>query len=317
MMQTDEHSQSQDPALSVIITCLNEEASIELFHERLSSALVSLSRSYEIVLVNDGSSDNTWVKIKGLYDRDPHISVAIDLYKNAGQLAAMTAGIAHARGAALVFMDSDLQLDPEELPALVAKFDEGYDVVSGYRRDRKDSLLRTIPSKLANVIMRKVSKSNLRDFGCTFKIYDGRLVRAFEFGPFKPWRPAYVIARAQRVADIPVSHHPRAFGKSGWTFRKLFAYNMDYLVGLSTRPFQILAAVCLVLAALFLARMVSAWAYDFSVLPEVTPGMILNAVVFSLLLLLGTLCAVGEFVIRNFAVLQHFPAYIIRELRQR
>jgi glycosyltransferase involved in cell wall biosynthesis len=305
------------PEFSVIITCYYEEQSIEEFHARLSRAMESIGRSYEIIFVNDGSTDKTFDRLKAIFEKDPRVSVIIDLFKNAGQAAAMTAGFTQARGRAFIFMDSDLQIDPAELPVLIGKFDEGYDVVSGCRKNRKDPWTRVLPSKMANVIMRKVSKSILTDFGCTYKVYDARLVRAFDYGPCKPWRPAYVIAQAQRVIEIPITHYPRKYGKSGWTLRKLFAYNMDNLVGISDRPFQILSGICLLLALAFVIRIILAWLLPFSILTEITNGLILNVVVLSLLIILAVLSAIGEFLIRSYNMLQGYPAYIVREIRRR
>ena len=305
------------PEFSVIITCYFEEKSIEEFHARLSEAMAALGRSYEIIFVNDGSTDGTFPELKDIFERDENVAAIIDLFKNAGQGAAMTAGFTEARGSVFIFMDSDLQLDPAQLPALIAKYDEGYDVVSGRRENRRDSLFRIVPSKIANVIMRKVSKSNLTDFGCTFKAFDAKLVRAFECGPFKPWNPAYVIAQAGRVAEIPIKHYPRKYGRSGWTFRKLFAFNMDNLVGMTDRPFQILSVACLFLAAAFIARILVDWFFPFKVLPEITNGLILNVVVAGLLLTLSVLSAIGEFLIRSFHMLQRNPAYVVREIVRR
>jgi glycosyltransferase involved in cell wall biosynthesis len=317
MSETPARNVDAQPEFSVIITCYYEEKSIEEFHAGLSAALESLGRSYEIIFVNDGSTDTTFEKLKAIFDEDAHVSAVIDLFKNAGQTAAMTAGLMHAQGKHFVFIDSDLQLDTADLPLLVAKYDEGYDVVSGCRKNRKDSLGRILPSKIANMIMRQVSKSDLTDFGCTFKIYNARLIRAFDYGPHRTWRPAYVIAQAQRVAEVPVTHYPRKYGKSGWTFRKLFAYNMDNLVGMTDRPFQILSVVCLLLAFAFVVRIVLAWVLPFAVLTEITNGLILNVTVLSLLLILSVLAAIGEFLIRSYNVLQKHPAYIIREILQR
>jgi glycosyltransferase involved in cell wall biosynthesis len=245
------------------------------------------------------------------------VSAVIDLYKNAGQANAKTPGVMLAKGKAMVLIDSDLQLDLDDLPALVAEYDRGADIVSGYRKNRQDSLSRRIPSKIANLIMRRASQSTLRDFGCTFKIYDGRLVRAFEFNRFKPWRSVPVIAKARDIVEVPVTHRPRKHGKSGWTFPKLFAYNMENLVNLSDRPFQILGAVCLVLAGLFLVRIVGAWLFPLSILPSVTPGLLLNAIAFSFLVTVTILCAIGEFVIRVFVGSHRLPAFIVRSLRTR
>jgi glycosyltransferase involved in cell wall biosynthesis len=299
---------------SLVIGCYFEEQSIDEFYSRLSRTLESMGRSYEIIFVNDGSTDGTFEALKRIFDADPRVAAVVDLFKNSGQANAKTPGIMLAKGRAVVLIDSDLQLDPEDLPKLVAKYDEGYDIVSGYRSERRDQFFRTIPSKLANVIMRKASNSTLRDFGCTFKIYDGRLVRAFQFGPFKPWRAVPVIAMAQRIAEVPVAHHPRKHGKSGWTFRKLFAYNMENLVNLSERPFQIIAALSLLLSLAFVGRLAFELLFHFSILPRVTPGLVLNTVVIGFLATLSVLAIIGEFVIRNFGMLQKKPAFVVREM---
>lgn len=302
---------------SVIITCYFEEESIGIFYERLSNALKTLGRSYEIIFINDGSTDRTFEKLRRIFDSDNRVTAAIDLFKNTGQANAKTPGVMIAKGKAMVAMDSDLQLDPEELPHLISIYDRGYDIVSGFREKRKDSFFRILPSKIANVIMRKASGTVLRDFGCTFKIYDMRLVRAFEFGPFKPWRMVPVIAQAARTADVPVSHHSRPFRKSGWTFRKLFAYNMENIVNLSERPFQILGVLCLGIALIGILRLILEFIFPISILPVVTPGLILNVLVIGFLAIFGILAAIGEFSIRNFIKLQRSPAFIIREMCQR
>ena len=130
------------PEFSVLITCYFEERSIEEFHARLSEAMRALGRSYEIIFVNDGSTDRTFEKLSGIFDRDPSVSAILDMFRNAGQLAAITAALCESRGRALLLMDSDLQLAPEEIPLLVAEYDKGFDVVSGARVNRKDSWLR-------------------------------------------------------------------------------------------------------------------------------------------------------------------------------
>ncbi|MBW8017468.1 MAG: glycosyltransferase family 2 protein [Planctomycetes bacterium] len=299
---------------SVIICCYFEEKSIDEFYHSLSRALNSLGRTYEIVFVNDGSTDKTFEKLQAIYEADANAGALINLYRNSGQLAAMTAGIANARGENFIFMDSDLQLVPEELPLLVEQFDKGYDIVSGCRVDRKDSLVRKISSWFANRIMRKVAGHNVMDFGCTFKIYNGTLVRAFEFGPHKIFQTAYVYSKAQKTIEVPITHKARKHGKSGWTFKKLFSFLMDNFVGISQRPFQYLSMLCLMGAAIFALRIMVAWVVPFSVLREVTPGLILNMILVQLLLTMGVLSAIGEYVFRNFSSLQKYPIYIVRTL---
>jgi glycosyltransferase involved in cell wall biosynthesis len=311
---SDVSAAPREPEFSVVITCYFEEQSIEEFHARLSAVLEGTGRSYEIIFVNDGSSDGTLERLRGVFERDPHVTRVVDLFKNAGQAAAITAGITEANGRNFVLMDSDLQLEPEELPLLLAKFDEGNDIVSGYRPSRRDSRARRLPSKIANMIMRKASGSELSDFGCTFKIFRGPLVRAFDYGPAKKFNPVDVISQAGRIAEVAVSHHLRAYGQSGWTFRKLFAFNMDNIVRLSEAPFQLLAMIFVALSALLSLRIVAGFFVSFSIFPDVTNALVLYAIMIGLLVTMAVLCALGEFSIRSFLALQQTPSYVVREI---
>ena len=300
-------SPDDTPEFSVIVTCYFEEQSIDEFHARLDAALQSLERSYEIVFVNDGSRDGTLERLEAIFEKNTRVTAVVDLFANAGQAAAVTAGCVQARGRKFVFIDSDLQLDPEDLPKLVARSDAGMDVVNGYRTDRRDPLLRRAASRLANGLARALSKSPVRDLGCTFKIVDGAIVRAFAPGPFKPLHAPSLVAAGGRVAEVPVAHHPRRYGTSGWTLRKLFAFNVHTLVDLSERPFQLLSLACFAGSVLF----------PGSVLPEITNGLLLNALAFSLLVVVGILSVLGEYVIRSYVKLREQPAYIVRSLRTR
>jgi glycosyltransferase involved in cell wall biosynthesis len=299
---------------SVLVSCYFEEQSIDEFYQRLSETMKQLGRSYEIIFVNDGSTDRTFEKLKRIFPQDPNVTAVIDFFKNAGQANAKTPAVMLARGKGLLMIDSDLQLDPEDIPLLTEKFEEGFDIVSGYRKNRQDVVSRKLPSILANYIMRKASNSKILDFGCTFKIYDARLVKGFGFDNFKPWRPLPVISQAQNIAEVPVNHHARKYGQSGWTFRKLFAYNMESVVNLSQMPFQVLAALCAALSLLFVLRLALITVFDFSILNTVTNGLILNAIGVCFLALFAVLCMIGEFVLRNFGVLQRKPAFIIKEI---
>ena len=307
----------EPPEFSVLVTCYYEEQSIREFYSRLSETLKSLGRSYEIIMVNDGSTDGTFEELKAIFQRDTNVVAVIDLFKNSGQAAALTAAMCHARGRVFFFMDSDLQLAPEELSLLVSKYDKGMDVVSGCRKERKDALRRIIPSKIANAIMRKASQSNFRDFGCTFKLCSADLIRAFELGPFHILSVVDVISKAQRCCEVPVTHYPRKYGKSGWTFRKLWKYNMDNIVSISERPFQILAVVSMAFALLFGVRLIAEYFTPFKILDTVTTGLLLNAIVISSFLLVAILCTIGEFAIRSFLASRHVPKYVIREILQR
>ena len=310
-------SAQHGPEFSVLVTCHYEEQSVEEFFSRLKAAWDSTGRSYEIVMVNDGSTDGTWQKLKAIWQGNPEVTAVVDFFKNAGQMAAATAAITESTGTHFFIMDSDLQLLPEEIPQLLAVFDQGADVVSGYRVGRKDSFFRIIPSKLANVIMRKASDSKLRDFGCTFKFFHGNLIRAFNLGPHSIFSNVDIIARAGRCMEAPVSHRARKHGTSGWTFAKLWKYNMENFVKLSQRPFQFIAAGCAALALLFILRILAAFVSPFGILHEVTNGLVLNVLAVGLILLLLVLSLVGEFTIRCFVMLRDQPGYCVRETLRR
>lgn len=298
---------------SVLITCYYEENSIDEFYRRLSATLQGLNRSYEIIFVNDGSRDGTWEKLKAIFAKDPHVHAVLDLFKNSGQLAAGTAAVNESHGSALVYIDSDLQLAPEDLPRLVAEYDRGFDLVTGYRQNRKDSLFRIVPSYLANIIMRRASHSKVRDFGCTFKIFNALAVRAFQFGPRHVVSFVEVISKIDRIAEVPVTHYPRRYGSSGWTFTKLFKYNTDNLVILSERPFQTTALLCLGAALLLAVRILLYRFYPFVILKAVSNGLLLNAILIALLVNVALLSWAGEFAIRSFFAQRAVPQYIVRE----
>jgi glycosyltransferase involved in cell wall biosynthesis len=245
------------------------------------------------------------------------VHAALDLFKNSGQQAAITAALNESRGGAIVLIDSDLQLAPEELPVLLAQWDKGFDLVTGYRVERKDSLFRIAPSLLANMIMRRASHSSIRDFGCTFKIYNAGLLRAFQFGPRHVFTNVEAIARIDRIIEVPVSHRPRKYGKSGFTFRKLMKYNMDNMVILSERPFQFIALICLIVAVLFGCRLVLDRVVPVKILAFVSNGLLLNVMVISLLVNVALISLIGEFAIRSFYATRNVPLYIVRETLRR
>jgi glycosyltransferase involved in cell wall biosynthesis len=305
------------PEISALVTCYFEEKSIDEFYGKLSQALEASGRTYEIVFVNDGSTDETLAKLISIFENDPRVAAVVDFFANAGQAAAVTAAMCEARGRILLSIDSDLQLDPAELPILLAEYDRGNDVVSGYRKERHDSLFRILPSRIANMIMRRASKSEFTDFGCTFKLYNADLIRAFNLGPLNIFNPVNVIAKVNRRTEVPVSHFARRYGKSGWTFAKLWKYQMEHVLKLSERPFQYMGIAAAVLGFLFFIRVALAWITPVRVLREVTPGLLLNFVVIQFLVLFALLCLVGEFSIRVFSATLSEPKYIVRSRLRR
>jgi glycosyltransferase involved in cell wall biosynthesis len=298
------------PELSFVITCFNEERGIEEFYARLRKTIDLLELSSETILVNDGSTDQTWSKLLEIQARDPDVTL-LDLVRNSGQCAAISAGVVEARGRHFVFMDSDLQLDPEELPELLRPFQKGQDVVNGVRRQRRDTLRRRIPSWLANRVLRGVAGVPFTDFGCTFQIMRGELVRAHGFGPEKAFNNVLVARSAGRCCEVLVSHHERPYGESGWTTVALWRYLVDNMVLYSQGLFQYFSLFALVIALLTLVRIF----LPGSILASVSHGLLLNAVLLSSAAVLAVVGFVGEYVLRTFATHARGPLYIVRELR--
>jgi glycosyltransferase involved in cell wall biosynthesis len=225
----------------------------------------------------------------------------------------MAAGVAHATGNDFVFMDSDLQLDPEELPLLLTELDAGADLVSGARKNRQDPLHRRVFSLFGNLVLRRMTRAPFTDFGCTFKVYRGALIRAAELGPHRPYTNL-LMRLASRFREVPVTHHPRRYGRSGWTFGKLFRFNLDHVLALEGL-FQTISGVAFLIALLTFTRIAVAWVLPWSVLSSpVSTGLILNALLLATATLLVVNALVGEYVIRLYAGQQRMPAYVVREV---
>ncbi len=201
--------------ISVVIPAYNEEENIPVLYEKLKRVLDSMGEDYEILFVDDGSYDRTPEILKELARKDGRVKV-IRFRRNYGQTAAMYAGFEHARGDVIVTMDADLQNDPEDIPKLLQKLEEGYDIVSGWRKDRKDPFFsRKLPSRIANWIISKVTGVELHDYGCTLKAYRADIAKRYRlYGDMHRFLPALAKRFGARVTEIPVKHHPRLYGKS-------------------------------------------------------------------------------------------------------
>ncbi len=201
--------------ISIVIPAYNEEENIPVLYERLKKVLDSLEDDYEIIFVDDGSEDGTPEVLREIAEKDKKVKV-IRFRRNYGQTAAMYAGFEHAKGDVIITMDADLQNDPEDIPKLLEKMEEGYDIVSGWRKDRKDPFLsRKLPSKIANWIISKVTGVELHDYGCTLKAYRAEIAKRYRlYGDMHRFLPALAKRFGARITEIPVRHHPRLYGRS-------------------------------------------------------------------------------------------------------
>lgn len=218
-------------AISVTVPVYNERESLPLLYESLERVLSRLGRRWEIVLVNDGSTDGSDRLLDELAARDARVKV-VHFRRNCGQTAAMMAGIDFASGDVIIPIDADLQNDPEDIPLLLAKLEEGYDVCSGWRRDRQDQAIRrNLPSRIANRLISWVSGVALHDYGCSLKAYRREVIKDVKlYGEMHRFVPIYASWQGARVTEIPVRHHARRFGASKYGLERIVKVVLDLMV---------------------------------------------------------------------------------------
>ena len=312
----------EDCYLSVVVPVFNELESLEILHQQIKTVLISLARTYEIIYVDDGSTDGSSSKLQELAEADNTV-VVIQLRRNFGQTAALSAGIDYARGEVVVCQDADLQNDPEDIPRLLAKLDEGYDLVSGWRKDRQDHWLwRKTTSTLANWIISRVVDFKLHDIGCTLKAYRRELLNHIRlYGQMHRFIPALALQVGAKVAEIPVNHKPRLYGRSKYGLGRTFSVILDlltikFLGNFTSNPLRVFGGSGLVLMGLsFLVGMIMLFQkfyYDLSLIQ--TPLLLLSAMLF----ILGFFCVLqgftAELLIRTYHESQGKPTYIIRQI---
>ena len=216
--------------LSVVIPVYNESESLYKLHQALHQALAHVALPWEIVYVDDGSTDDSVQILESLAEQDFAHTKVIALRRNFGQTAAMAAGIDNSQGDIIVMMDADMQNDPTDIPMMLEKMTEGYDVVSGWRIQRKDAFLRTLFSRISNGLISWVTGVHLHDYGCTLKAYRREVITGFRlYGEMHRFIPAYAGYVGARILEVPVSHHPRKHGKSKYGFERIVKVILDLL----------------------------------------------------------------------------------------
>ena len=307
------------PRLSIIVPVYNERPNLEILHQDLTRVLQGLKPDYEILFIDDGSSDGGSRILADLAARDHHVLV-LQFARNFGQTAALSAGFDHARGEVIIPMDADLQNDPADIPQILDKLDEGYDVVSCWRKDRQDPwLTRILPSRAANRIISWISGVRLHDYGCTLKGYRSEILQHIRlYGEMHRFIPVYASWTGARVTEIPVRHHPRRHGRSKYGLLRTLKVPLDlmtvkFLVSYSTKPMYLFGGLGLV-------SILSGWLLSALALYE---KFIHDVKVHRnpLLLLSVFLCIVGiqfilfglvaELIIRTYHESQGKPTYIL------
>jgi glycosyltransferase involved in cell wall biosynthesis len=313
--------------LSIVIPIHNEEPAILPLYDRLTSVLDSLSKPYEIIFVDDASTDRSFDLLANLVETDHRLKV-IRLRRNFGQTAALSAGFDEAQGQVIISLDGDLQHDPEDIPALLAKIDEGYDIASGWRKNRIDNAItRKIPSRIANWLMAKASGIKLRDFGTTFKAYRAEVLKDINlYGELHRFIPALASFYGARIAEVPIRNTPRPSGAShyglGRTFHVLFdILTIKFLLRYFTRPMHFFGSLGLIgtgLGGIILFYLaVHKILYGHDIVDEHGPLMVAGA-----LMLLGGImmfCTglIGEVLMRTYFESQGRRIYAVREIRTR
>ena len=242
--------------ISVVVPVLNEEESLPLLHQRINEVLEGSGYSYEIIVVDDGSTDRSFEIMRELQALDEHLRV-VRFRRNYGQTAAFAAGFDRAQGEIVITIDADLQNDPADIPALIQKLQEGYDVVSGWRVDRHDRFLdRRLPSIVANRFIGWVTGVRIHDYGCSLKAYRRDVLADVRlYGELHRFIPALAHAAGATVAEIPVSHHPRRFGETKYGISRTVKVILDllvvrFLMSYSTRPIHVFGLLGMVSASI-------------------------------------------------------------------
>ncbi|MBN1430194.1 MAG: glycosyltransferase family 2 protein [Anaerolineae bacterium] len=316
---------SQQPIeISIVIPVYNEVDNLESLQAEIDASLVAFAGRYEIVYVNDGSSDGSSDKLAEICSAHPE-AVSIDLRRNFGQTAAIAAGLDHSRGDIVVTLDADLQNPPSDIGLLIDKLHEGYDVVSGWRRERKDTFLtRRVPSAVANGLISVVCGVHLHDYGCTLKAYRREVIDEIKlYGEMHRFIPVFAAAAGARIAEVVVSHRPRIHGKAKYGLMRTFKVILDlvtvkFLLSYRTTPMYLFGGVGFSLIALgFLAlllALVRKIFYGVSLI--LTPLPLLSAILFALGMQSVLLGLTTELLVRTYYEAQDKPIYVVRQIHK-
>jgi len=307
--------------LSIIVPVYNEEKNLPLLYDAILTAMSGYKKRWEVLFVDDGSKDASLQVLQGIYEKDKKRVRLVELRRNFGQTAAIAAGIDHSAGEIVVMLDADMQNDPADIPMMLGKIDEGYDVVSGWRRDRKDTFInRTLPSRLANGLISKVTGVHLHDYGCTLKAYRREVIKGFRlYGEMHRFIPVYANRFGASIIEVPVRHHPRKFGKTKYGLERtikvlLDLFTVKFLVSYSSKPIYLFggAGVALdllglvVLFYLFIRRVffgVSVTASPLFLISTITVLMGFQSVLMGL---------IAELLVRTYHESQNKPIYNVR-----
>jgi glycosyltransferase involved in cell wall biosynthesis len=307
--------------ISIVIPLHNEEESIQALHQELSGVLDGLEEPSEIIIVDDGSFDGSFDLLRSAHEQDPRLKV-IRFRRNFGQTAAFAAGFEAASGDYVVTMDADLQNDPADIPRMLAKAREGYDVVSGWRTPRQDPLIRRLPSRVANWLISRVTSVKLHDYGCSLKVYSRDVIKSIRlYGEMHRFIPAIASWMGVRLAEVPVHHRARAYGRSKYgTVTRTVKVMLDlltvrFLLSYSTRPIHVFGGLGFLgiiaggAVGVYLSYVKLILGEDIGNRPLLILAVLLIIVGIQMI----SMGLLGELMVRTYHESQNKPIYSIRE----
>ncbi|RJP55303.1 MAG: glycosyltransferase [Anaerolineaceae bacterium] len=309
--------------LSLIIPVYNEQDNLPLLFDAVYKTMESLDTSWEAIFVDDGSRDRSLSILKEFAEKDPERIRLISFRRNFGQTAAIAAGLDYSKGEIIVLLDADLQNDPDDIPMMLAKLDEGYDLVSGWRKERKDNAItRNLPSMIANWIISQVTGVHLHDYGCTLKAYRRDVLEGFRlYGEMHRFIPVFADSVGARITEIVVNHHPRRFGKTKYGLERtakviLDLFTVKFLVSYSSKPIYLFGGtggVLMIISAIIMAYL---FVRRVFYLVSITGSPLLQtSVMFFILgfqsILMGL---IAELLVRTYHESQRKPTYTVRTM---
>ena len=312
----------RDPEISVVLPVFNEAENLKELQRELAGTLEKTGRSFEVILIDDGSTDASWPTLLGLQKKDPQVKV-IRLRRNFGQTAALVAGFDYASGDIIISLDADLQNDPNDIPLFIQKIEEGYDIVSGWRKSRKDKFLtRRVPSIIANRLISGLTGVRLHDFGCTLKAFRSEVIKNVKlYGELHRFIPAIASQLGVEIAEVEVNHRPRTHGKSKYSIFRFTKVILDmltvkFLLSYSTRPLQIFGLLGLgsFVAGLVISIWLSVQRLFFGVSLANRPLLLLGAILIIIgfqFIMLGLL---AEIMVRTYHESSGKTIYVVREV---
>jgi len=308
--------------LSIVIPIYNEKQSINSLYKNLESVLPELDKSYEVILIDDGSIDETYNGLLKIHQKNNAYKI-IKFRRNFGQTAAMKAGFDYSKGDVVITLDADLQNDPADIPEMLDKLNDGYDIVSGWRKRRKDNtLIRNFPSAIANRIISTLTGVYLHDYGCTLKAYRKEVIKNLElYGEMHRYIPALASWMGVKIAEIPVRHHSRKFGKAKYGISKTIRVILDimvvkFLLSYSQKPIQVFGLIGLITGAVgfIVTAYLTIMRIFFNQGLADRPLFILSIFMILLGIQLITMGLLAELIMRTYHESQNKSIYVVKEI---